>query len=87
MISWLSPVFSSTLGEIVRHSFERYKKTFLYPRSQKEYFFGASKLVIFTVYFIGHPPARETSQDGQYESGVRERVNLTPIPGRPSGQR
>ena len=36
-------------------------------------------------YFIGHPPARETSQDGQYESGVRERVNLTPMPGRPAG--
>ena len=35
--------------------------------------------------FIGHPPARDTSQDGQYESGVRERVNLTPIPGRPAG--
>ena len=26
---------------------------------------------------------RDTSQDGQYEWGVRERVNLTPIPGRP----
>ena len=33
---------------------------------------------------VGHPPARETSQDGQYESGVRERVNLTPMPGRPA---
>ena len=32
---------------------------------------------------IGHPPARETSQDGQYESGVRERVNLTPMPAWP----
>ena len=34
-------------------------------------------------FIIGHPPAWETSQDGQYESGVRERVNLTPMPGRP----
>ena len=40
----------------------------------------------FDSFFLGHPPARETSQDGQYESGVRERVNLTPIPGRPSGR-
>ena len=32
---------------------------------------------------VGHPPARDTSQDGQYESDVRERVNLTPMPGRP----
>ena len=40
---------------------------------------------ILSLFFwlIGHPPARETSQDGQYESGVRERVNLTPMPGRP----
>ena len=35
--------------------------------------------------FIGHPPARETSQDGQYESGVRE---SKPDPdSRPAGQR
>ena len=38
-------------------------------------------------YFLGHPPAMDTSQDGQYESGVRERVNLTPMPGRSAGQR
>ena len=35
------------------------------------------------VALIGHQQARDTSQDGQQESGVRERVNLTPMPGRP----
>ena len=34
--------------------------------------------------FIGYPLTRDTTQDGKYESGVRERVNLTPMPGRPA---
>ena len=48
---------------------------------------GAPLIDVLDFLFIGHPPARETSQDDQYEWGVRERVNLTPIPGRPAGQR
>ena len=43
--------------------------------------------------FIGHPPARETSQDGQYALRVcesrrvrNEKVDLTSIPGRAAGR-
>ena len=41
----------------------------------------------FQDLFVGHPQARETIKDGQYESAVRERVNLTPMPGRPEVNR
>ena len=31
--------------------------------------------------FLGHPQARDTTKDGQSESCVRDRINLTRIPG------
>ena len=37
--------------------------------------------------FIGHPPHKILSQNYQYDSRVRDKVNLTPIPGRQSDQR
>ena len=40
--------------------------------------------LLASMSFVGHPQARDTSQDGQYESCLREGVNLTPIPGRPA---
>ena len=51
-----------------------------------DYFLAIS--ITFGLFLvIRHPPARVTSRDGQYDLCVRERVNLTPIPGRPAGQR
>ena len=40
-------------------------------------------LIPGSTMLVGHPQARDTIKDGHYESCVRERVNLTPMPGRP----
>ena len=48
------------------------------------FFGGAIKHHSSAVLFIGHPSARVTSQDGQYESGVRERGKPYPD-ARPAG--